>query len=76
MKLLLLILVVITSSFVSAQTNDSFIHNGINRSFVYYTPSSWSPTESLPVLFVLHGITQNGEGLMDITSFKRNCRRK
>lgn len=69
MKLLLLILVVITSSFVSAQTNDSFIHNGINRSFVYYTPSSWSPTESLPVLFVLHGITQNGEGLMDITGF-------
>ncbi|MDG1777030.1 MAG: alpha/beta hydrolase-fold protein [Crocinitomicaceae bacterium] len=69
MKLFLLALAIITHSVVYTQTNISLMHNGVNRDFVYYTPSSWTPTESLPVLFVLHGLTQTGSGLMDITSF-------
>jgi polyhydroxybutyrate depolymerase len=69
MKLLLLILAIVTSSIVRSQTSDSFIHNGINRNFIYYTPSSWTQNESLPVLFVLHGLTQDGNGIMNITGF-------
>ena len=68
MKLLLL-LAIFTSSLTYAQTNDSFIHDGVNRSFIYYTPASWSQNDSLPILFVLHGLLQDASGIMDITNF-------
>jgi polyhydroxybutyrate depolymerase len=45
------------------------VHDGITRDFVYYTPSSWTGSESLPLLIVLHGVTQTGSGLMNITGF-------
>ncbi len=53
----------------NAQTNASFNHNGVNRTFVYYTPSSWSPSVEMPLLIVMHGLTQTGNGLMNITDF-------
>lgn len=69
MKLLLLLLIISAGSLVQGQTSDSFMHDGINRSFVYYTPATWDQSESLPILFVLHGLTQDGAGLMNITGF-------
>lgn len=53
------------------QTNGTFLHDGLNRSYVYYTPSTWNSTSSMPLLLVLHGLTQTGAGVMDITQFNQ-----
>jgi polyhydroxybutyrate depolymerase len=54
---------------VKSQTLQSINHNGVNRVYFYYTPSDYSPSQSLPLLIVLHGLTQTGGGVMDITNF-------
>jgi polyhydroxybutyrate depolymerase len=41
----------------------------VDRVYFYYTPSDYSPTQQLPLLVVLHGLTQTGGGVMDITNF-------
>ena len=56
-------------SLLFAQTNASIFHDGETRTFVYYTPTSWNANQQLPVLFVLHGLTQTGAGVMNITDF-------
>ena len=52
-----------------AQTQDQMDHNGITRDYYYYTPSSWNGTDELPLLIVLHGLTQTAGGIMSITEF-------
>ncbi len=52
-----------------AQVLDQMSHNGITREFYYYTPSTWNGTDHLPLLIVLHGLTQTGAGVMTITDF-------
>ena len=54
---------------VKAQTNSSIQVNGVTRDFVYYTPSSWTTNQELPLLVVMHGLTQTGNGIMNITGF-------
>ena len=54
---------------ISAQTSSSINHNGLSRTFVYYTPSSWNQGQELPLLILLHGLTQTGAGVMGITGF-------
>ena len=61
-----------TLAFVSqleAQTAGSYIFDGEERSFVYYVPSSWDGAQEYPLLIVLHGLTQSGNGIMNITGF-------
>lgn len=53
----------------NAQIQDSYLFDGENRSFVYYTPTSWDASQQLPLLIVLHGLTQTGNGIMNITGF-------
>lgn len=53
----------------NAQVLDQMNHNGITREFYYYTPSSWNGTDELPLLIVLHGLTQTAGGIMAITEF-------
>lgn len=53
----------------SAQVLDQMTHNGISRNFYYYTPSNWNGTDELPLLIVLHGLTQTASGIMAITDF-------
>ena len=63
---------VFTLAFVSqlqAQIEDSFVFDGEERSFVYYVPSSWDGVQEYPLLIVLHGLTQSGNGIMNITNF-------
>ncbi|MFT4661476.1 MAG: polyhydroxybutyrate depolymerase [Patiriisocius sp.] len=69
MKPLLQILAILATSITFSQTNDGFVHGGLNRSFIYYTPTSWTQNESLPILFVLHGLLQDASSIMDITNF-------
>ncbi len=52
-----------------AQTYITIDHNGVNRDVVYYLPSSYSPGQHLPLLIVLHGLTQTGPGIMAITGY-------
>ena len=52
-----------------SQTQDSFIHDGEERNFIYYVPNSWNATSEYPLLIVLHGLTQTGNGIMNITGF-------
>ncbi len=69
MKIISAVFLTFCINTVSAQTNSSMNHNGINRTFVYYTPSSWNQSQQLPLLILLHGLTQTGAGVMDITGF-------
>ena len=52
-----------------SQTQDSFVHDGEERNFVYFVPSNWTNENQMPLLIVLHGLTQTGNGIMDITEF-------
>ena len=54
---------------VKSQILQSINHNGVDRVYFYFTPSDYSANQSLPLLIVLHGLTQTGGGVMDITNF-------
>jgi polyhydroxybutyrate depolymerase len=69
MKKTLLALIVILSFSANGQISSSMIHEGNNRTFHYYTPSTWNSSQELPLLIVLHGLTQSGAGIMSITDF-------
>ena len=70
MKNIVFLALLLAFSFhVKSQTLQSINHNGVNRVYFYYTPSDYSPSQSLPLLIVLHGLTQTGGGVMDITNF-------
>jgi polyhydroxybutyrate depolymerase len=47
----------------------SVFHDGIARSYLTYVPTTWTTTSNMPLLFVLHGTSQNGQGIMDISEF-------
>lgn len=67
--LLLLLLLLNLSAF--SQVNSSIVHGGVTRTFVYYKPSSWTTGSHMPLLILLHGLTQTGAGVMDITQFNQ-----
>jgi polyhydroxybutyrate depolymerase len=71
MKIILVFVFTFSIIIVPAQTNSSINHNGLNRTFVYFTPSNWNQSQQLPLLIVLHGLTQTGSGLMNITNFNQ-----
>lgn len=66
-----LFLFLFCSSQLLAQVNSSISHNGVNRTFVYYTPTNWNVGEEVPLVILLHGLTQTGAGVMDITQFNQ-----
>jgi polyhydroxybutyrate depolymerase len=68
MKKLTLFFLIFTST-IKAQTSSTINIGGVARSFIYYTPSSWNANQHVPLLIVMHGLTQTGAGLMDITQF-------
>ena len=69
MRLIVSVLLLLTSFCSFGQVNSSIQHDGLTRGFVYYTPSNWNANQQLPLLVVLLGLTQTGNGLMDITDF-------
>ena len=54
---------------LEAQIEDSYVFDGEERNFIYYVPSSWDASQDYPLLIVLHGLTQSGNGIMNITGF-------
>lgn len=53
---------------VQGQSSGSILHNDLTRTYTYYIPSN-SSSAPMPLVFVLHGTTQSGEGIMDISGF-------
>ncbi len=59
----------ITSSrFLCAQENRSILYQGQNRSYILFRPST-PPKEAMPLVFVLHGFTQNAQSIMAFSGF-------
>jgi polyhydroxybutyrate depolymerase len=53
----------------TAQITSTFMFDGTSRTYITYTPSNYSATKSYPLVFVLHGLTQNGSGIMNYSNF-------
>jgi len=64
--LLILLLMLDTSL---AQTNGSFLFDGINRSYIVYVPQERSGSAPFPLMIVLHGFTQTGQTIMNYSDF-------
>lgn len=68
MKLLILAVVVFgTSSIFAQQTNESISIGTENRTFIQYLPTGFDQTtESLPVVFILHGLGDNAANMAGV----------
>jgi polyhydroxybutyrate depolymerase len=68
MKFLLLTAIALSSTFLFAQqSNETITIGSLTRSYVQYLPTGFDPaTESLPVLFVLHGLGDNAANMAGI----------
>ena len=42
-------------------------HGGLNRTYLVYLPTSYVQGANLPVVFVLHALTMNGQRMMQVT---------
>jgi polyhydroxybutyrate depolymerase len=71
MKKLILILFLLYSSALFSQKSESINHDGQIRTYSYYLPTNWTSNQQLPLLIVLHGLTQTGAGVMNITQFNQ-----
>ncbi|MEY3413076.1 MAG: hypothetical protein RIQ70_1766 [Bacteroidota bacterium] len=71
MKALLFSSLILFCFSLKSQVLQSLNHNGVTRTYTYFTPSTWTSGDQLPLLVVLHGLTQTGGGVMDITQFNQ-----
>lgn len=67
--LLLLVFLTGTTFTLSAQIQGTFPFEGTDRSYLVYLPADYLPGDSRPLLFALHGLTQNGNLMMQFTGF-------
>lgn len=66
-KLILLITLSFTSELFAQQTNETVNIEGVQREYIQYLPVSFNiATESLPVVFVLHGLGGNNSDMESI----------
>lgn len=65
----LLLLLLVSVLPVKAQTSHSFQHNGINRNFIVYAPTTIPDSVSPALLIALHGFTQNGQTMMQYSAW-------
>jgi polyhydroxybutyrate depolymerase len=68
-RLLFFALVLLVSSYAHSQSNGGFEFEGTNRNYIVYVPSGHSSLNSAPLLFVLHGFTQNAQAIMNYSNF-------
>ncbi len=47
--------------------------DGVKRSFIVYSPGGASTTDSLPVVFMLHGTSGDGEKFYNTSQWKEKC---
>lgn len=54
---------------VAAQQNGSLVHDGLTRSYIYYTPDQ--NIEQMPLLIAMHGYTQTANTIMNFSKFNQ-----
>jgi polyhydroxybutyrate depolymerase len=54
-----------------AQENKNLVFESISRSYIQYIPQNYNPNKSYPLVFVLHGFTQNAQTIMNYSDFNR-----
>ena len=59
-KILLILFCLPMISF--GQQNFNFLHDGLSREYIYYSPSNLAP--NAPLVFVAHGFTGSAQGIM------------
>ena len=67
-----MILLFVACNLVHAQQtiHDAITHNGIQRSFILYIPTSYSPEIAAPLVFNFHGYTSNAQAQMAYGDFR------
>lgn len=60
---------VIFSGSPKAQIPGSFSFEGLSRAYTVYLPATYITGDHLPLLLSLHGLTQNGNTMMQFTGF-------
>ncbi|MFM8959073.1 MAG: hypothetical protein ACKOKH_02310, partial [Bacteroidota bacterium] len=69
-KAFFLIIGVIVVCFANAQTTTlTFQHGGLTRTAQVYVPPAAQPSDSLPLVLVLHGFTQSGTTMLNSAGF-------
>ncbi len=69
MKAKSLIALLFVTGSLCAQSNEGFTYGGQARSYIRYTPKAYKPGMKLPLVFVLHGFTQNASSIMGYSGF-------
>ena len=53
----------------TAQVTETMMFDGLTRSYILYLPTTYTPGDHLPLVFALHGFTQNGQAIMNYSGF-------
>jgi polyhydroxybutyrate depolymerase len=69
LKQLLVLLLICKSTLIVAQTNHSFTFDGVNRTYIVNTPTGYNTNQKYPLVFILHGVTQTANGMMNYSGF-------
>lgn len=71
-NLLLLLLSIVSIEANHAQTtvNGSFMHGGINRTYSFYVPASYTPGNAVPMVIGLHGLSSSGADFAQYRDFR------
>ncbi len=56
---------------ITGISHDSLLHDGLERTYSLYVPSSYSPSTPMSLLMVFHGAAATGEAMMTSTDFNR-----
>lgn len=66
---LMFVLFIAHGIMLKGQSNESFSFGGQSRSYILYTPKGYKAGMTLPLVFVLHGFTQNASSIMGYSGF-------
>lgn len=67
---LLLSIVFIEVSHAQTTINGSFMHGGINRTYSFYVPASYTPGNAVPMVIGLHGLSSSGADFAQYRDFR------
>lgn len=69
---LISLLLLFVAGYAAAQTtiNGSFMHGGINRTYSFYVPVSYTPGTPVPMVIGLHGTSSSGSAFAQYRDFR------